>query len=120
MGFAKIVTVILMLIGSGIMIYSLFMLIRSASAQVIEGEIIDFVYHWTTRGFIRRQRIQYVYNGKKYFYDTKLATARRQSGPVKIKVGKNGKVYEAGSYILSSVLGLLCFVASIYLLFMMF
>lgn len=116
MELARIILTVLTLIGGGMILFGVVMLVIAAGAQTIEGEIVDFVYHWTSRGIMRRLRIAYNFNDKDYFYDTKMNTLRRRTGPIKIKVGKHGTVFERAAYIYYIFLGTLAFGAGVYIM----
>ena len=84
--------------------------------NIIKQKDKEILYWKNNKIFIRRKRIQYIFNNKEYFYDTKVATIARQSGPVKIRVGKHGTVYERASYVYNLILGLVIGGIGLYLI----
>lgn len=101
------------LIGLFIFTRSIIILVNIQSATTIIGTIIDYVQEYTTRGFLWRAKVRYMWNNKEYLHIMRVSTLKRGTDTIKLYIGKNGKVYEKEGAIRDLVFGLFTLVLTI-------
>lgn len=106
--FAKVINIVICLVGASFVAFGVVRMVQMSLSPLIEGKLIDITQEYTSRGFMRRAKIMYSYNGKEYIYITSAKTFKRHIGEaVGIRVNKKGRVVELGQSIEFLVIGAL-------------
>ena len=97
----------LLLLGSFLMLRSIIAFVRIGSATVVPGRVVDHVQEYTSRGFIWKAKVAYVFNGEARFHVMSARTLRRGSDEIKLYLTKRGRVVEKEFAIESLVVGII-------------
>ena len=112
-----IVSTLMCIGGAGLILIGLLPLAHIKSCTVIDGEIVGFTQEYSSRGFIRKAKVQYEFAGKTRTYISPARTFKRYTGePIKLHVTEKGKIVDKWRAIEFSAIGALMIVISIILL----
>lgn len=103
--------------GAGCLAFGALRLVHRNSCQEVEGTILDYNQEYSTRGFIRKMKVTYTYNGREYTYTTSGRTFQRHAGgPIMLRLNKKGKVVEVGQCVELICVGALMILIAIIVL----